>query len=703
MALYNWWGAGWGKTSFAREDLGADAYLYCPGPSLSKTVSDVNIHRPGAFSFAVNTAYPAVRPDVWVCIDVPECYDRRVWWEPFVKVCRGGHDYEEMACEGFPVKWCPNVYFAQMQKPDGDPLELFHARGHDIPFTWHRNTLVLALHVMVWMGARKIHFVGCDMGGEKDYHDERVLTKDQRESNLRLYETQVDFIKRMQVALKDRLDLVSCTPESPLNTFMPYRSLPDALTESQRRAPLSGGVIMPACEAPGPGQAASIAAPEWSEDIRYEESVMVGCIPDQEDLVPWWFENYEAHNDRPVVVADFGVSPECREFLSGHAAEIIDMTDIPIEGWLRKPFAILRCPSKKILWLDLDTEIRDDVGVLYRFCEGGSFGISTDLIINKEKPARWFIHCPIDTTFYDTGNISVEHGNPWVPRWAKVIADRPAGYWKGDHEPLSTLWKENDFFPHIYPQTLHRYAYEGPNVPGLVVVHWCAARGKQIVREMIRKKRGLHLPVDCGGTNRRATMATAMAHLKKESPVIVEIGTIRKPLGKDGVQGDGHSTALWSWLASHRKGQLYSVDASEQSLSCCAGVLRETKIPVDRTKLVLSDGIEFLRKFEQPIDLLYLDAWDLNGDPAHNENSAKMHLCAFQIAEQRMAEESLVLIDDVINTHTYEGKGKFLIPYLIDKPDWEVVQEGYQFLFKKKTIHSIRTQRDISDYSYPSE
>ena len=48
---------GWMPGALARNDLGADAYLCCPGPSLT-ALDPQQLRVPGAMVFALNTAYP---------------------------------------------------------------------------------------------------------------------------------------------------------------------------------------------------------------------------------------------------------------------------------------------------------------------------------------------------------------------------------------------------------------------------------------------------------------------------------------------------------------------------------------------------------------------------------------------------------------------------------------------------------------------
>jgi hypothetical protein len=87
-----------------------------------------------------------------------------------------------------------------------------------------------------------------------------------------------------------------------------------------------------------------------------------------------------------------------------------------------------------------------------------------------------------------------------------------------------------------------------------------------------------------------------------------------------------------------------------------------------------------------PIDLLFLDAWDVN-----LEGSAERHLEAFKAAEQNLHEQSLVLIDDtdvdlvediLVFADGVSGKGKLVIPYAVNR-GWKVVFSGRQTLLSK--------------------
>lgn len=158
-----------------------------------------------------------------------------------MKIARGG--YQDRTCENFPIKDCPNVFFADCDEPK-QPEDLFNLRAHDVNFVWHKNTMAIALHILVWMGAKKIHLLGCDLGGNKDYYDNRVLTNDQRDYNRRLYGHLNDYLKWFQKEGIDRgIDLISCTPNSPINEYCMYYDLKDALRVSKSKVPGNGKIV----------------------------------------------------------------------------------------------------------------------------------------------------------------------------------------------------------------------------------------------------------------------------------------------------------------------------------------------------------------------------------------------------------------------------------------------------------------------------
>lgn len=472
MAMWYECGNGFVRASFARCSLGNDVYLCCPGPSLAN-VKDVDLHIPGATVVVLNTAYPRIRPDIWIGMDVPLCYSSKLWWEPFIKICRGS--YQEERCLGYPVRHCYNVFFADCGP--GTVAEIFKNRAHDVRFFWNGNTFTTALSILVWMGAQKIHLVGCDFGGKSDYYDDRKLSDQERSLNRNLYNQQTAFLRDFnRYAQVNNLKLVSCTLGSPVNEFLDYVPLVDALKRTSERVP---NVDL------SPIHSVTAEYCDWGKVIDSELGVMVGCAPMHEDIIPWWIKNYSTFNKLPLVFADFGISKKAKE-LCGVYGKVIDMTDIPVDGWFRKPFAILRAPFKKIIWSDLDIEIKGSLRSLFNYVNDG-YKLAAGWDSYEPQQFRKFM--PQDAKLWDSGLLVISHGNPVITLWAGKILSAPKDYYVGDHEVLSLTLAETKQLFYQIPKTVHRMRTEGP-VPGLVTFHWTGNRGKKHIRSILMARIG---------------------------------------------------------------------------------------------------------------------------------------------------------------------------------------------------------------------
>jgi hypothetical protein len=229
MGLW-YWDNGWGKNDLFRAKNPLKAILACPGPSLKQVQ---NLQGPGRFILGINTSYPTVRPDMWIGMDEAWCYDSNLMQESFPKIFRG--TYCEMFCEEGKVKKMPFTYFADVASPPAGKTMLDLLKP-DTKFSWHNHTLGVAFHIIMWMGFKEIYLVGCDMGGKKDYCHDLILEDAQRKRNQELYNKQIVFIERLtKAALKFEIKIISSTPNSPLNEFLPYVPLAEIPTVSKTK------------------------------------------------------------------------------------------------------------------------------------------------------------------------------------------------------------------------------------------------------------------------------------------------------------------------------------------------------------------------------------------------------------------------------------------------------------------------------------
>jgi hypothetical protein len=104
----------------------------------------------------------------------------------------------------------------------------------------------------------------------------------------------------------------------------------------------------------------------------------------------------------------------------------------------------------------------------------------------------------------------------------------------------------------------------------------------------------------------------------------------------------------------------------------------EREIPKNLHIEIPIDGIEFLKKFDKKIDVLFLDGWDVGSDLY-----AEKHLEAYQAAKDKFSPQHLVLIDDTDYLTFNGGKDKILSPFLIEE-GYIPLFNGRQTLFLKK-------------------
>jgi hypothetical protein len=188
------------------------------------------------------------------------------------------------------------------------------------------------------------------------------------------------------------------------------------------------------------------------------------------------------------------------------------------------------------------------------------------------------------------------------------------------------------------------------------------------------------------------TFNTAISELvknNKDSYTIVETGCN----ASCGIK----STNLWDKFVNDFGGEVYSVDLDKNAVDLASSLTSS------KTTITCSDSLDFLKKFYKPIDLLYLDSF--NVDWNNPEPSAEHHLKEFNIIKYNLHPNSIVLIDDTpkdINWLDLErghrkirnlekkniqypiGKGTYVNKILEEHGD-ELLLHQYQTLWKIKS------------------
>ncbi|GMN09456.1 hypothetical protein MTsPCn9_00880 [Croceitalea sp. MTPC9] len=180
---------------------------------------------------------------------------------------------------------------------------------------------------------------------------------------------------------------------------------------------------------------------------------------------------------------------------------------------------------------------------------------------------------------------------------------------------------------------------------------------------------------------RRDTFLKVMDLMKSiDAKTIIETGTSRE--GLRGAKSNGAATIVFGKWAKENSAFVHSVDISEES---CRNAQQE----VDKqnlneyVKIHHSDSLVFLKDFDKKVDLLYLDSYDYSNDIEVQKKSQEHHLLEFKAIENRLHENSIVLIDDCDLPNG--GKGKLAIAYML-KNGWKVIMDAYQVLLVRENF-----------------
>lgn len=224
-SVNHWDGHEWQYSEIHREKTDQKAILVCGGPSL-KLVDVTKLKGPGKYVLALNNTYPYVMPDAWMGMDDLRCYPRKLVHEPFPKFYRSG--YHNLEIQGFALKEAFNSFFINCKK--GKREDIFdRVSPESNKFLWEKNTLSLAVQLLMAKGFKEIYFVGCDLNisREEDYYDIEVsLSQRERSNNKVLYKSLTKWLKWLVPECKKRgIKLYSSSPKSPINKFMTYVSI----------------------------------------------------------------------------------------------------------------------------------------------------------------------------------------------------------------------------------------------------------------------------------------------------------------------------------------------------------------------------------------------------------------------------------------------------------------------------------------------
>ena len=254
------------RTDAARDLLaGASVFLACSGPSANDLPLE-ELSRRGIWTMAVNNmaGHERLRPQAFVCSDPPLKFSHSIWLDPAImkwvptpkmsgKRARLKRKKEDGKFEQLDrtVPECPNVwgfrrdpwmwpderFFTSNGAPWGNLKVGVEKTGQ--PKTV--NTMLLAIRVLRYLGAKRVFLIGADFRMSKSYgyaFPQDIANKDQEGRGISRWDNDQyavvnDWLCQMQkkgVFEKFGMEVYNCYRNSSLRAF-PFVNFSDAIIE----------------------------------------------------------------------------------------------------------------------------------------------------------------------------------------------------------------------------------------------------------------------------------------------------------------------------------------------------------------------------------------------------------------------------------------------------------------------------------------
>ncbi|WP_316355694.1 hypothetical protein [Candidatus Neptunichlamydia sp. REUL1] len=237
-----------------------------------------------------------------------------------------------------------------------------------------------------------------------------------------------------------------------------------------------------------------------------DSGVLTGCDERQEYLLKWWWTNYSKHNTYPVTFCDFGMSPSAQNWckskgtlISQHSIPMSNLSEgiesapwrdtlFPLlwsnrDVWFRKAFVQQKSPYTNSIWIDLDCEVKKDVGSLFEMIQiGDGFAISHT---SEEETAPLHERKLLKegTKGVQTGVFAYTNTSPIIPAWTKWCQDLYQIDF-AEETCLSHLLHEKPYDIIYFSRNYNWTTPEIPNPHALILHHASATRKRNLLAKI---------------------------------------------------------------------------------------------------------------------------------------------------------------------------------------------------------------------------
>jgi len=272
-----------------------------------------------------------------------------------------------------------------------NPIEMFGRLHGDVRFCWNRSTFEAALHMVLWMGACRVHFVGTDFSAAQgDYCDGMELSPAHKKKSAHCFARQLRSMAHLAIeASVTGIRFVSCTPDSPLNAMMEYVPLAEAVAASGARVPRDDDA--PILLGTQPEACLWQSAPANGREVVVVVDAATAC------RLPEWWGTYAQANRYAVLFVDVGIAEgQWVDWCKAHGGYINAKRYGLREGWAI-PTALLHGSRRKLLALTPDVAVGDDLAATFE-------AIPADGLLVGDM-------------------VGCHHGDTTIERWAERMFD----------------------------------------------------------------------------------------------------------------------------------------------------------------------------------------------------------------------------------------------------------------------------------------
>ena len=209
--------------------------------------------------------------------------------------------------------------------------------------------------------------------------------------------------------------------------------------------------------------------------------IMTGCDANTEWQLPWFIENFNKHCESELVIVDFGMSSEMKEFAKKKCDYMFEVEGM---GWFSKVDAMCQMKQRfngQFCWLDTDCEIAGRIDHIFDLSEPHKLGMVEDRpwTARRNELGKW----------YNSGVVLIEGTPRILKEWANECLANPV---QGDQEVLYLMMGGDEIkklsfinpLPHTY-NTLRLDYIDNIAVENPRIIHHTGEKGNNTIRKQL--------------------------------------------------------------------------------------------------------------------------------------------------------------------------------------------------------------------------